>query len=97
MYILEDLWNGNVTPSVRAVREGSPYHKIRQECGDLIDRLRPQLNREQKKLFDGILDKDTESGELDAQDAFICGFRIGVRMLLDAMGEYDSPLPPFDE
>lgn len=52
MYLLEELWKGNVTPDERTVQEGSPYQKIHRESVACMERFRKELSPEGKKALD---------------------------------------------
>ena len=39
MFVLQELWRGNITPSERFVRSGSEYKKIAGKLSDEMDRL----------------------------------------------------------
>ena len=94
MLLLDELWIGNITPSIRAALPGSQYRKLAGECDKLHDQLRAGLSDEQKKLLEKLLDTDMSMDDISEQDAFICGVRIGAKFILDVLGEYPSQLPP---
>ena len=51
MYILNDLWYGNVPFSERGLRRGSPGHKALHEATEAEGNLLKLLNEEQKELL----------------------------------------------
>ena len=93
MYLLEEMWRGNITPSERAVQEGSPYQKISHEATEWMEMFRKELSAEGKKALDEYYRKQMELAGISEQDAFIRGVRIGTRFILDVLGEYNSQLP----
>lgn len=97
MYLLEDLWDGTLTPGERAVRKGSPYQELQQASIECIERFRKELSPEGKKALDEYFDKETQLASISEQDAFIKGIRIGARFILDVIGEYHSQLPQVNE
>lgn len=97
MYLLEELWRGEITPSERAVRKDSPYHKISHEATDLCELLRKELSSEGKKLLDEYHNKQMQLADISLQDAFIRGVRIGAQFVLDVTGKYESQLPQVHE
>lgn len=97
MYLLEELWKGNVTPDERAVRKGSPYQELQQASIECIERFRKELSPEGKKALDEYFDKEAQLADISEQDAFVRGVRIGARFILDVIGEYRSQLPQVNE
>ena len=97
MYLLAELWKGNVTPDERAVQEGSPYQKIHRESVACMERFRKELSPEGKKALDEFFNKEMELADISEQDAFVRGVRIGARFILDVIGEYRSQLPQVNE
>ena len=51
MYILNDLWYGNVPFSERGLHRGSPGHKALHEATEAESNLLKLLNEEQKELL----------------------------------------------
>jgi len=88
MYILKDLWRGNVSPSERSVRPGSDYKKVSVEICKQIDRFLESLTPEGKKQMEAISDLRNDMTILGEEDAFIYGFRLGARIIMDVVGEY---------
>ena len=48
MFVLQELWRGNITPSERFVRSGSEYKKIAGKLSDEMDRLMEMISPEAK-------------------------------------------------
>ena len=97
MYLLEDLWKGNITPDERAVRKGSPYQELQQASIECIEQFRKELSPEGKKALDEYFDKEAQLADISEQDAFVRGVRIGARFILDVIGGYRSQLPQLNE
>ena len=57
MYLLRDLWYGNVTPGERFGRRGSEYMKLTEEANEMMERLIAELTPEGAKLLEELLDK----------------------------------------
>lgn len=93
MLILDKLWNGKIRPCERYVLENSPYAKLTHESVELMHTLRAAMSPELKQQYDTYCDMQMELEKISEEDAFIQGFRLGVRLLLDVMGEYHSQLP----
>lgn len=91
MFVLQELWRGNITPSERFVRSGSEYKKIAGKLSDEMDemdRLMEMISPEakvQKEIVDNL---QTDLTMLSNEDIFIYAFRMGARLMLDVLGEY---------
>ena len=97
MYILEDLWYGNVAPSERMIRTGTQYAKLQKQLVTAEDALQKDLSPEGKKFYEEICRKQTEMVQIAECDSFIRGVRIGARLALDIMEDYPSQLPSMSE
>ena len=97
MYLLKDLWYGNVNPSERYGRRGSEYKKMTAEANDCMDRLIAELTPKGSELLEEFLDKHMVLNSICEEDTFIRGVRIGAQFILDVVGDYKSQLPQADE
>ena len=97
MYILEDLWYGNVALSERMIRTGTQYAKLQKQLVAAEDSLREVLSSDGKNIYEEICRKQTEMAQIAECDSFIRGVRIGARLALDIMEDYPSQLPSMSE
>ena len=97
MYVLEDLCWGNVAPMDKVVREGSEYRRLQKKDTELGRKLRETLGREQKDILKEQEEVQTSMMAIMEQDVFICGFRLGARVILDVLGKYESQFVPMAE
>ena len=88
MYVLKDLWHGNVSPSERFIRSESEYQQTSYKLCKELDLFYNQLSPEQKKQYDELEKLQFELINISEEDTFIVGFRLGARMILDVVGEY---------
>ena len=93
MYILEDLWNGDITPSERVIRTGSQYAQLQKQLVAAEEDFRKELSPEGKAAYDTFCRKQAELSEISECDCFIRGVRVGARLLLDIVGDYPSQMP----
>lgn len=93
MNILEALWGGQIRPADRSVQHNSEFDKLRKAAQKDYDHFWALLSPEAKEAYNAYLMKDVELSLISDKDFFIKGFRLGVQMLLAAMGEYSSQLP----
>ena len=90
MFVLEKLWQEGLSPNERYTRKGSEYHKLLKELCDIGEQITAELTPEGKKKFLHHGDVQNLIIGIGEQDAFIDGFRLGARLLLDVIGEYHS-------
>jgi len=88
MYVLKDLWRGKITPIERYVRPESDYKKASVEICKEIDCFLENLTPEEKKQLESIDNLRSDMTVMAEEDAFISGFRLGARMIMDVVGEY---------
>ena len=88
MFVLQELWRGNITPSERFVRSGSEYKKIAGKLSDEMDRLMEAISPEARKQVEAIDNLRAGMTVLANEDYFIYGFRLGARLILDVVGDY---------
>ena len=90
MYVLRELWRGEISPTDRRVRQGSEYQQraaeVRKQMADLAALLSPEV----KKRMEDINDQKHSLAVLAEEDVFIYGFRLGARMMLDVIGDYEG-------
>ena len=90
MFVLQELWRGNITPSERFVRSGSEYKKIAGKLSDEMDRLMEAISPEARKQLENIGNLRADMTVLANEDYFIYGFRLGARLILDIVGDYQG-------
>ncbi len=88
MHVLKELWRGNIAPVERYVRPGSDYKKVSVEICKQIDSFLETLTPEEKKQWEEICDLRSDMAIMAEEDAFISGFRLGARIIMEVVGEY---------
>ena len=90
MYVLRELWRGEISPTDRRVRQGSEYQQraaeVRKQMADLAALLSPEV----KEHMEDINNQKHSMAMLAEEDVFIYGFRLGARMMLDVIGDYEG-------
>ena len=86
--IIDDLFHGNLDPSLLDLKKGSAYNKKRHEIFTLIDSIEEAgVEKEAKRLGDAIGDLDC----IISKASFTIGFRWGARMALAILNdEHDT-------
>ena len=54
MYVLKDLWEGNITPADRGYRKGSPYARLIHQANESEDEFYNHLSDAGKKRIKSI-------------------------------------------
>ena len=75
MNILEDLWFGNISPWERPFRKDGAYAELLA------------LNDEEKEIFEKFADCTTEMHDLTEREAFVKGFTIGARIIIEVLAQ----------
>ena len=93
MYLLEELWYGNVNPNERYNRPNSEYAKLIKESADCLKQLEEKLTPEASNLLEEFCNIQARAAGISEEDTFIRGVRIGARFILDVVGDYRSQTP----
>ena len=87
MLVLNDLWDGAVSPCERHYERGSAYDTVSRRISAQMDLLRQNASKRQKKVWEAY-DRDlAERENLEQQDAYYQGIRFGARFMLDVLLE----------
>ena len=97
MFVLDKLWRGTLSPNEQCVKYGSEYSEIRHKATALSSQFQASLSEEGKKLFQEYQELRERMCYISEEDMFVNGFRIGVGLLLDSIGNYDSQFVRYHE
>ena len=97
MFVLEQLWKGEVRPSERCFREDGRYAQLMHEANRIENVFYQELSAAGKKVYKDHYDLQLQMLDISEQDAFIKGALFGARFMLDVISEYQSPMPQVDE
>jgi len=78
MTALEDFYFGNINPS--EYKQSKDTGKKLSEMTDLIEELSTLFENDRQKKIDQLADKQTELIALSERDAYLEGFKLGVKM-----------------
>ena len=90
MNILEDLWFGNISPWERPFKKDSAYAELLALVIRHQEDLNGRLNDEEKEIFEKFSECSTEMHDLTEREAFVKGFTIGARIIIDVMTTGDD-------
>ena len=97
MYVLDQLWRGTLSPNEQCVNHGSEYSEIRHRAAQLSSQILSSLSEDGKRIFQESQELWERMAYISEEDMFVNGFRIGVGLLLDAVGPYDSQFVRYHE
>ena len=83
MTLLEDLWYGNVNPREAILTENRRYKHLLSLMGRNRDELAERLNDKQQETLEKYDEAMNEMHSLAEVEAFSCGFRLGVRLMIE--------------
>ena len=87
MKILEELWYGNVAPSERSIDKGSPMCELGRLIVRNEEELAPLLSENAKEVLEKLMDNQSELHSIRECEVFICGFRLGARIMLEVLDD----------
>ena len=88
MFVLQDLWRGNISPIERYIRPCSEYKKCSDKAVKEYDKLLTCLSPEEKQIFDNYNELNMKLLSMSEEESFINGFRLGAKIILDVLGEH---------
>ena len=90
MYILNDLWRGEVTPNEHYIKPDSNYRCLAARLRKESELFRQELSEEGRAHFDEFEKIMNEMRSIKDEELFIEAFRMGARMILDIVSEYQQ-------
>ena len=91
MKILEELWYGRINPSQRMQSNDKSASELTEQIVEKEDELAPMLSDEAKEILEQMREKQLDLSTSNERKAFISGFRLGARIMLEVMDETDVP------
>ena len=85
MYILEELWLGNISPIEDAISQDASYHHALQQVIEQQQALKKWIPQERKDILFDYFDAETQLQGVAERVAFVQGVRIGAKLLLDIL------------
>ena len=92
--ILEEFYRGNIGPNERAFVKDDPYANTMPTLDQNEAYLNERLEGKEKEAFTAFSAAQAALNTLTAEDEFITGFRLGMRMALAALSDNDGELRP---
>ena len=85
MTVLEDLWYGNVNPHEAILTDSKRYKHLLSLMARNRDELSETLTDKQLETLEKYDEAMNEMHSLAEVEAFSYGFRIGVRLMIEAL------------
>ena len=85
MKILNQLWNGEVTPQEKSFFRDEEYRKAVNHLAEADERLRKALDPAQLKLLEQEQDAEIELSAAESRDMFLYAFTLGAKLILEIM------------
>ena len=85
MSFLDELYYGNINPNENRNRKKLPYEKALKTFSDIESKLTKELNGENLKLFNELINASDEISATSGVENFKIGFRLGVLMMCDSL------------
>ena len=92
--ILEELYYGNISPTDRDVVKGGAYSHILQLLTRNEEALMETLTQTQQETFEKFKDCASELGDKNEMMSFVLGFKLGMRLAVEAMISIDDMTEP---
>ncbi|MBR7071118.1 MAG: hypothetical protein IKI29_03025 [Clostridia bacterium] len=87
MTILENLWYGNIRPVEEFVDGNTEYKNLLRRVGNNLEKFEATLSTEQAELFEKYYNAVNEMNSISEAKAFSYGFRLGVRLMIEAVAQ----------
>ena len=92
--IIEELYYGNISPSDRDIIKGGTYSHILHLLTRNEEALTETLTQAQKETFEKFKDCVSELGDKNEMTSFVLGFKLGMRLAVEAMISIDDITDP---
>ena len=92
MSFIEELYYGNINPNENRNRKQLPYEKAVKTFSDIENKLTKELNGENLKLFNELVNVSDEISATSGVENFKIGFRLGVLMMCDSLFSDNSTI-----
>ncbi len=88
--MLEKLWYGNIDPIARSFKRDSEFGEAAKMLCKNEEKLIDLLADKEKEIFEKYQDASKDMTRISECETFISGFRLGARIMLEALTENDG-------
>ena len=89
---LEDLYYGNITPSVQDMALHSELKRAADRVTRFENQLTELLDEAGREVLAKLIESQQEIDSITAVENFILGFRLGIRIMAECMDENDGDI-----
>ena len=90
MFVLDRLWQEGLSPNEKYTRKDSAYHKILLRICEEENNVVAELTEKGKSHFNAYRDAQVDLSIVSEKEVFIEAFRLGARLVLDIVGDYQG-------
>lgn len=94
---LEDIYYGSIIPCDRQITPGSNLERAMDQAQKCEEQLVDQLGGAQKSLLLDLVNAQDEIYSTMAVENFVLGFRLGMRLAVEALDEDDGDLTAMED
>jgi hypothetical protein len=87
MNILKELYYGNIVPTEKCAKLNSEVTELLKLLNRNEEKLTATLTEEQKENFEKYKDCNREIFEICEREAFLNGFRLGARIIIESVNQ----------
>ena len=87
---LEQLYYGNISPCEQQYARHTDYSKAMSTVSEKEEQLKLIINEKEKTLLKDMISAQITVNSITAEENFIMGFRLGVRIGIEVMNDGDS-------
>lgn len=87
MNILKELYYGNIVPTEKCAKLNSEVTELLKLLNRNEEKLTATLTEEQKENFEKYKDCNREIFEICEREAFLNGFRLGSRIIIESVNQ----------
>ena len=88
MYVLNNLWQGNISPNERYICSNTEYQRLFHKFCKESEVFTKDLPPEKQSHYEELQNLQLKLFDISEQDTFIVGFRLGAQIVLDIVGDY---------
>lgn len=85
MRMIEELFYGNICPCGKSLTRGSEYSQLLNLAVKNEEKFSEVLSPQQKEMFEKVKECMTDMNNLLEKEAFVDGFRLGVKLIAEAV------------
>ena len=87
---LEDLYYGNISPWEQRYTKDTEYYKTIHTVSEKEEQLKLLLDEKEQTLLKEMITAQSAINSITAEENFIMGFRLGIRLGIEIMDEGDG-------